>query len=69
MAEKLAKPSREQRPQLSAVESALNDLWLKVSSEEKMTNQKLEKKLGLLHRILQCIKESNGTAHKPKDKN
>jgi hypothetical protein len=38
------------------LETEMEELWREVSVEEKMTNQKLEKKLGFLRQILQGLK-------------
>ena len=50
--------ANEDRPQLKKIESALESLWLRLSTEEKMTNSQLEKKISVLRRILQCIRDA-----------
>lgn len=41
---------------VDALQTEMEELWKEVSVEEKMTNQKLEKKLGFLRQILQGLK-------------
>ena len=44
---------------LEVLQTEMEGLWSEVSIEEKMTNRRLEKKLGLLRKILQGLKSCN----------